>query len=58
MPPAVKQVSEMSFAERCANLLELSGNIYLNPGQRSAAYEIARNNGCMGDTRPQTIIVR
>jgi hypothetical protein len=39
-------------------LLELSGSPYLNPGERSAAYERARNNGCMGTPPPQTIIVR
>ena len=53
-----KPVSEMTPAERCANLLELSGNTYLNQGQRSAAYEKARNDGCMGQPQPQTVIVR
>jgi hypothetical protein len=56
--PAPKPVSEMSFAERCAHLLELSGNSYLNPGQKAAAYEKARNDGCMGEPQPQTLIVR
>ena len=56
--PQRKPVSEMTPAERCANLLELSGNAYLNPGQRSAAYEKARNDGCMGQPQPQTVIVR
>jgi hypothetical protein len=56
--PPRKPVSEMTPVERCANLLELSGNAYLNPGQRSAAYEKARNDGCMGQPQPQTIIVR
>jgi hypothetical protein len=56
--PPRKLVSEMTLAERCANLLELSGNAYLNSGQRSAAYEKARNDGCMGAPQAQTIIVR
>jgi hypothetical protein len=48
----------MTFAERCAKLLELSGNYYLSSGQQAAAFERARNDGCMGQPQPQTIIVR
>lgn len=56
--PPRKPLSEMTFAERCARLLELSGDFYLNPGQKAAAYELARNDGCMGPAQPQTVIVR
>jgi hypothetical protein len=56
--PPPKPISEMTFAERCAKLLELSGNYYLSSGQQAAAFERARNDGCMGQPQPQTIIVR
>jgi hypothetical protein len=56
-PPA-KPVSEMTPAERCQNLFRLMGNAYGTPAQHAALYERARNDGCMGDPRPQTVIIR
>lgn len=56
--PSRKPMSELTGAERCGRLLELSGSIYANPGQRAAMYEMARNEGCMGPPQPQTVIVR
>ena len=55
---APKPISEMSFAERCAHLIEMSGNFYASPAQKAAFYEMARNDGCMGAPQAQTIIVR
>jgi hypothetical protein len=57
-PPAPKPVSEMTPAERCANLAALMGNPWLQPFQQAAAYEKARNEGCMGTPQPQTVIMR
>ena len=56
-PPEVP-IAQMTPQQRCARLLELSGSVNLNPGQRAAAYEKARNDGCMGQPQPQTVIVR
>jgi nitrous oxide reductase accessory protein NosL len=56
--PPPKPISEMSFAERCAHLIEMSGNFYATPAQKAAFYEMARNDGCMGQPQSQTIIVR
>lgn len=53
-----KPVSEMTQAERCQNLLRLLGNSYLEPAQKAALYEKARNDGCMGQPQPQTLIIR
>lgn len=53
-----KPVSEMTQAERCDNLLRLMGNNYLEPAQKAALYEKARNDGCMGQPQPQTLIIR
>lgn len=56
--PPQKPISEMSFPERCAHLIEMSGNVYATPAQKSAFYELARNQGCMGNPPPQTVIVQ
>ena len=57
-PAAPKPVSEMTPAERCENLLRLMGNPWLEPFQKAAVYEKARNDGCMGTPQSQTVVVR
>lgn len=39
-------------------MLRLMGNNYLEPAQKAALYEKARNDGCMGQPQPQTLIIR
>lgn len=57
-PPPPKPVSEMTPAERCANLITLMGSPYLEALQKAALYERARNEGCMGTPQSQTVVVR
>lgn len=53
--PAPKPYSEMTLPERCANLALLMGNPYLSALQQAAAYEKARNEGCMNATPTQQV---
>jgi len=46
-PATVGVAPPKTQAERCDLLLSLLGNQYLNDWQKMAAYEKARNEGCL-----------
>jgi hypothetical protein len=51
-------VSEMTPQERCGEFFRLMNSGYSNYMTKMALYEKARNEGCMGQPQPQTVVVR
>lgn len=56
--PPEKPFAEMTAGERCAKMMKMMGNDNFNSVQKMALYEKARNEGCLGPSQPQTVVVR